>query len=102
MCPWCCLLLSVKLLKSDLGERSLLTYCDMLTSTLPVHFVNLEIKTLFGIYTIVFSTVSFAKVENSLPNLLQIIDIPYWILKDFDMVNLSNLEIAFCPFITVA
>lgn len=70
----------------------------MLTSTLPVHFVNLEIKTLFGIYTTVF----FAKVENSLPDLLQIIDIPYWILKDFDMVNLSNLEIAFHPFITVA
>lgn len=51
----------------------------------------------------VFSTVfSFAKVENSLPYLLQIINIPYWILKVFDMVNLSNLEIVFHLFITVA
>lgn len=47
MCLWCCIWLSVVLLKSDLGERSLLTYCDMLTSTLPVRFVRVEIKTIY-------------------------------------------------------
>lgn len=47
MCLWCCILLSVILLKSDLGERSLLTYCDMLTSTLPFCFVSVEIKTIY-------------------------------------------------------
>lgn len=34
--------------------------------------------------------------------LLQIINIPYWILDDFDMANLSNLEIVSHPFMTVA
>lgn len=58
MCLWCCILLSVVLLKSDLGERSLLTYCDTLTSTLPVRFVSVEIKTIYlGYIQQCFSTV---------------------------------------------
>lgn len=34
-------------IKSDLGERSLLTYCDVLTRTLPFCFVSIEIKTIY-------------------------------------------------------
>jgi len=76
----------------------------MLTSTLPVRFVSVEIKTIYLEYIQqCFShCISFAKVENSLPYLLQITDIPYWIRTDFDMVSLSNLQIVFHPVITVA
>lgn len=96
MCVWCCIL-SVVLLKSDLGERSLLTNCAVLTSPRPVRFVRVEIRSIYWGYI----RLCLLCESGEQPSLLwQIINIPYWILDDFDMANLSNLEIVFHPFMT--
>lgn len=97
MCLWCCI--SVALLKSDRCERSFLTSSEMLTSTLPVVLLVLKFKTIYLEYIQqCFSTVfHLQKRRNAFSTFLQIVDIPYWILTDFDMVNLSNLEIVFYP-----
>lgn len=69
-----------------------------------VRFVSIEIKTIYleSIQQCFFHCISFAKVENSLPHLLQITDSPYWNRTDFDMVSLSTLQIVFHPSMTVA
>lgn len=101
MCVWCCILLSVVLLKSDLGERSLLTNCDVLTSPRPVRFVSVEIKSIYWGYIQQCFPLCFTCKSGEQPSLLlQITNVPYWILDDFDMVNLSNLDIVFHPFMT--
>lgn len=75
----------------------------MLTSTLPVRFVSVDIKTIYWEYIQqCFPLCLICKSGEQPSLLLQIINIPYWILEDFDMVNLSNLEIVSHPFITVA
>lgn len=67
-------------------------------------FVSVEIEAIYLEYIQQCFALYFIckSGETCLLRLLQIIDIPYWILKDFDMVNLSTLEIVFHPFMTVA
>lgn len=97
MCVWCCILL-----KSDLGKRALLTNRDVLPSPRLVCFVSVEIKSIYWGYTQQCFPLCFICKSGELPSLrLQIINIPYWILDEFDMANLSNLDIVFHPFMTV-
>lgn len=98
MCVWCCILL-----KSDLGKQALLTNRDVLPSPRLVHFVSVEIKSIYWGYTQQCFPLCFVCKSGELPSLrLQIINIPYWILDDFDMADLSNLDIVFHPFMTAA
>lgn len=69
----------------------------------PVRFVPVEIKSIYwGSIQQCFPLCFICKGGEHPSLLLQIINIPYWILDDFDMANLSNLEIVFHPFMTVA
>lgn len=93
--------LAVVLLKSDRGEKTLFWITVRCSHYPSCCFVSVETETIYLEYIQqCFSTVfHLQKWRKSLLRLLQIVDIPYWILKDFDMVN---LEIVFYPFMTVA
>lgn len=69
MCLWCCILLSVVLLKSDLGEK-ITSDLTVMCSQAPVLFVSFPLKSrvfIGDLYNSVFHCVSFAKAENTLP-----------------------------------
>lgn len=85
------------------GKRSFLTSSEMLTSTLPVVLLVLKLRLfIWNIYSSVFSTVfhlqKWRKAFSTFCKSL-IFHIGF---SDFDMVNLSNVEIVFYPFMTVA
>lgn len=78
---WCCISICASEIRPVGKDPFWLP--EMLTSTLPVVLLVLKLRLfIWNIYSSVFSTVfSFAKVEKSFLYLLQIVDIPYWILR---------------------
>lgn len=84
-------------------KRSFLTSSEMLTSTLPVVSLVLKLRLfIWNIYSSVFPLYFICKSGEklSLPSCKSLI---FHIgFSDFDMVNLSNLEIVFYPLMTVA
>lgn len=101
MCLWCCI--SIVLLKSDRCEKILSDFLWDAHKYPSCCFVSVEIKTIYLEYiqqcfSTVFHLQKWRKAFSTFCKSL-IFHIGF---SDFDMVNLSNLEIVFYPFMTVA